>query len=204
MHLSAYILFPLIKLHLNSTYVLLFNISINISWIHMQPRIHVYIYIYIYIYRLQPSVKIHQNVALHLATLATDRWSQPTNQDKEAERRGGCPYRVSLNGGGGRQLVPAHLSTMLGVDRLTRSHLKFSAPEHDISGLYPHRIMPHNAAASITRHVAAPQSSRISRDLRVCFFGGWIVQASELGEKIAEKNRKYNIWTSLIIIANTN
>lgn len=83
-----------------------------------------------------------------------------------------------LNGGGGRELVPARSDAVLAGDDDRVSSQVFR-PRNDISGFYPHRVMPHNAAASITRRAVASLSlslvlvfSDFPREPRVPSFPG--------------------------------
>lgn len=101
-----------------------------------------------------------------VAFCSTDRWPRigVTNwtRRRRAGRRGGCPVlTVSLNGGGGRELVPARSDAVLAGDDDRVSSQVFR-PRNDISGFYPHRVMPHNAAASIKRRAVASLSLSLS------------------------------------------
>ena len=101
--------------------------------------------------------KVYQTILLYwlLWQVTTNR---STNQWMERRKQNGeeSILTVFLNGDEDRELVSARSDAKLaGDDRYSVSSQVFRS-WNDISGFYPHRVMLHNAVASITRRAAAP------------------------------------------------
>jgi len=131
--------------------VLLSHISINISWM----RVHVHTYV-----RLRSSVADHRSGGLsnchvawsHLASLTGDHESEHSEHKSRTRRRkqGDEEGVLTVFLNEDAEPVPTRSDAVLaGV-----SSQEF-LPRNDISGFYPHRVMPHNVHNE-ARHRASP------------------------------------------------
>ena len=93
-----------------------------------------------------------------LTALTGDYKSQNTNRRMERRKQGGEEgvLTVFLNGDEDRELVSARSDAKLAGDNRRSVSSQVFRSRNDISGFYPHRVMRHNAVASITRRAVAP------------------------------------------------
>lgn len=118
--------------------------------------------------------KVRRTVASCVVALTADR--KPTGRGREARRRGeGGRRGVSRRGRGWTRRGAAY-SGARGTARVRRGVASSSLPERRYFGASsPHRVMPHNAATSITSRAAAPLPRRhlgFQRGLRL--FRGYL------------------------------
>lgn len=124
----------------------------------MQLRVHVYVRLQSWVLQTtvveRKSIKQSRCILLYWLLYWQVTTNRSTNRRMKRRKRGGeeSVLTVFLNGGGGRELVSARSDAKLaGDDRCSVSSQVFR-PRNDISGFYPHRVMRHNAVASIMVH----------------------------------------------------